>query len=185
MTQFFEGPTPSSSPATPPLIRGGGSNYARDERTLLMQSAPDIELDVFDRNPLNFIILWHFPMKLQKKELIQEEDWPDCSNTQVGMQKRLSNHQGPPTVGYQHVKKILLEKYRNPYHVMAEYGEQIKAWPIMQSGNSEGYQRSYNFLWKFERITQSAQCNQLGSPDVICMLLAKLPGLEANGPGVC
>ena len=100
MTQFFEGPTPSSSPATPPLIKGwgwGGSNYARDERTLLMQSAPDIELDVFDRNPLNFIILWHFPMKLQKKELIQEEDWPDCSNTQVGMQKRLSNHQGPPT----------------------------------------------------------------------------------------
>ena len=54
------------------------------------QSAPDIELDVFDGNPLDF----HYFMALfhevvEKKELmIQQEDWQDCSNTQVGIQMR-------------------------------------------------------------------------------------------------
>ena len=84
--------------------------------------------------------------------------------------------QEPPTMGYQHAKKILVEKYGNPYHVMVEYRKEIKAWPIIRSGDAEGYQRFYNFLRKCESITQSAQWNQLDTPDVICMLLAKLPG---------
>ena len=53
------------------------------------QSAPDIELDVFDGNPLDFhyfMALFHEVMG--KKMMIQEEDWQDCSNTQVRMQKR-------------------------------------------------------------------------------------------------
>ena len=84
--------------------------------------------------------------------------------------------QEPPTMGYQHAKKILVEKYGNPYHVMVEYRKEIKTWPIIRSGDAEGYQRFYNFLRKCESITQSAQWNQLNTPDVICMLLAKLPG---------
>ena len=51
-------------------------------------------------------------------------------------------------MGYQNAKKILLEKYRNPYHVMVEYRKKIMAWPIIRSGNAEGYQRFYNFLRK-------------------------------------
>ena len=81
-----------------------------------------------------------------------------------------------PTMGYQHPKKMLEEKYRNPYHVMVEYRKETKAWPIIRSGDAKGYQRFYNFLRKCESITQSAQWNQLDSPDVTCMLLAKLPG---------
>ena len=79
-------------------------------------------------------------------------------------------------MSYQHAKKILVEKYGNPYHVMAEYRKEIEAWLIIKSGDGEGYQRLYNFLQKCESITQSAQCNQLDTPDVICILLAKLPG---------
>ena len=67
-------------------------------------------------------------MNLWKKELmIQEEDWQDCSNTQVGMQKRCER-----------VKNVKMRKC--------------------------------------ESITQSAQWNQLDTPDAICILLAKLPG---------
>ena len=67
-------------------------------------------------------------MNLWKKELmIQEEDWQDCSNTQVGMQKRC--------------ERVKIVKMR-----------------------------------KCESITQPSQWNQLDTPDVICMLLAKLPG---------
>ena len=44
-------------------------------------------------------------------------------------------------MGYQHAKMILVEKHRNPYHVMVEYKKEIKAWPIIRSGDVEGYQR--------------------------------------------
>ena len=46
---------------------------------------------------------------------------------------------------------------------------------MIRSGDTEGYQRFFN-LQKCEGITQSAQQNQLDTPDVTCMLLAKLPG---------
>ena len=76
---------------------------------------------------------------------------------------------------YQHAKKILVEKYRSPYYVMVEYRKEIKAWPIIRSGDAEGYQRFYNFLQKCGSITQSVQWNQLDTPGVISLLLAKLP----------
>ena len=63
-----------------------------------------------------------------------------------------------------------------PSHVMVEYRKETKAWPIIKSGDAEGYQRFYNFLRKCQSITQSTQWNQLDTPDIICMLLANLPG---------
>ena len=47
--------------------------------------------------------------------------------------------QEPPTMSYQHAKKILVEKYRNSYQVMLEYRKEIKACPIIRSGNAKGY----------------------------------------------
>ena len=53
---------------------------------------PDIERDVFDPNPLGFYYFVIFRWTCGKTELAnQEEDWPDYSNTQVGMQKRWLN----------------------------------------------------------------------------------------------
>ena len=45
----------------------------------------------------------------------------------------------PPTMSYQDAKKILVEKYRNSYQVMLEYRKEIKACPIIRSGNAKGY----------------------------------------------
>ena len=40
-----------------------------------------------------------------------------------GNAKEMIKHcvQEPPTMGYQHAKKILVGKYGKPYHVMVEY----------------------------------------------------------------
>ena len=142
------------------------------------QSAPDIELDVFDGNPLDF----HYFMTLFHEVVEKRIDDPRGRLARLlkytsGNAKEMIKHcvQEPPTMGYQHAKKILVEKYGNPYHVMVEYRNEITAWPII-SGDVEGYQRFYNFLRKFESIIQSAQWNQLDTTDVINMLLAKLPG---------
>ena len=143
------------------------------------QTAPDIELDFFDGIPLDF----HYFMTLFHEVVEKRIDDPRGRLARLlkytsGNAKEMIKHcvQEPPTMGYQHAKKILVEKYGNPYHVMVEYRKEIKAWPIIRSGDAEGYQRFYNFLRKCESITQSAQWNQLNTPDVICMLLAKLPG---------
>ena len=53
-------------------------------------------------------------------------------------------------MGYQHAKKVLVEKYGDLYHVIVEYRKEIKAWPIIRNGDAEGYQRFYNFLQKCE-----------------------------------
>ena len=79
--------------------------------------------------------------------------------------------QEPPTMGYQHAKKILVEKYGNPHHFMVEYRKEFRDWPIIRNSDAEGYQRFYNLLQKCESITQSAQWNQLDTPDFICILL--------------
>ena len=143
------------------------------------QLAPDIELELFDGNPLDF----HYFMTLFHEVVEKRIDDPRgrlarlLKYTNVNAREMIKHCvQEPPTMGYQHAKKILVEKYGNSYHVMVEYRKEIKAWPIIRSGDVEGYQRFYNFLRKRESITQSAQWNQLNTPDVICMLLAKLPG---------
>ena len=47
-----------------------------------------------------------------------------------GNAKEMVRHcvQEPPTMGYQQAKKILVEKYQNPYHFMAEYRKEFRAW---------------------------------------------------------
>ena len=142
------------------------------------QSALDIELDIFEGNPLDF----NYFMRLSHEVVEKRIDDPRGRLARLlkytsGNAKEMIKHciQEPPIMGYQHAKKILVEKYGNQYHVMVEYRKDIKAWSIIRSGDAEGYQRFYNFLQKCESITQSAQWNQLDTPDVICMLLDKLP----------
>ena len=126
-----------------------------------------------------FIILWHFAMKLWKKELsIQEEDWPDwLKKYTIEDAKKIIKHcvEELPVMVYQHVKKILEEKYGSPYHVMVEYRKEFKVGLMIRSGDARGYQRFYNFLCKCESMTQSTHWNHVDLPDVICMLLTKLP----------
>ena len=52
------------------------------------QSAPYIELDVFDGNPLDFHYFVTPFNEIVEKRIDPREDWQDCSNEQVGMQKK-------------------------------------------------------------------------------------------------
>ena len=54
--------------------------------------------------------------------------------------------------------------------------QQIKKWPSVKHGDAEGYRKFYNFLLKCETVTQMQTWNVLDTPEVMCMLLSKLPG---------
>ena len=83
--------------------------------------------------------------------------------------------QQPPSVGYKNAKKILDHKYGNPFNIMGVYRNEIKSWPQITNGDGESYQKFYSFLLQCESITQAREWNLLDTPDVICMLLLKLP----------
>ena len=59
---------------------------------------------------------------------------------------------------------------------MSMYRKEIKAWPQLKNGDGGSFQKFYNFLVKCESIAKSREWNPLDTPDVICMLLSKLPG---------
>ena len=143
------------------------------------QSAPDADLDVFDGNPLEyhyFITLFH--------DLVEKgiED-PRGRLTRLikyakGNPKKVIKHcvQQPAAVGYDNAKKLLQQKYGNPYSIMSMYQKEIKTWPKLKNGDGGDFQKFYNFLVKCESITKSREWNPLDTPDVIFMLLSKLHG---------
>ena len=146
---------------------------------LMKQQSPlDLDLDVFDGNPLYFYYFMTHCIEVVEKEI----DDTRGKLTRLlkytrGHAKEIINYcvQDSSTMIYQHTKKMLVEIYGNPYHSMVEYRKEIKAWSIIRTGDVEGYQRFYNFLLKCESITQSVQWNQLDTLDVIYKLQGKLP----------
>ena len=122
------------------------------------QSAPDVDLDVFDGNPLEyhcFMTLFH---ELAEKRI---ED-PRGRLTRLikytkGDPKEMIKHcvQQPAAVGYDNAKKLLQQKYGNPYSIMSMYRKEIKTWPQLKNGDGGSFQKFYNFSVKCESITKS------------------------------
>ena len=110
---------------------------------LKQQSGPDVDLGVFNRNPLkyhNFITLFH--------ELVNKRiDDPKGRLTRLirytkGDPKDMIQHcvQQPPSVGYKNAKKILDQKYGHPYNIMGVYRKEIKSRSQIRNGDGESYQ---------------------------------------------
>ena len=77
-------------------------------------------------------------------------------------------------------KKNLDQKCGNPYNIMGINRKEIKAWPQIRNGDRESDQKFNNFLLKCGSITQAREWNMLDTPDVIYMLLWKLPDSIRN-----
>ena len=66
--------------------------------------------------------------------------------------------------------------YGDPHQVIAAYCKEIKQWPQIKPGDTEACRKFHNFLLKCENITQMQTWNVLDTPEIMCMLLSKLPG---------
>ena len=138
-----------------------------------------MDLDVFDGNPLEY----HYFMTLFYKTVEKRIDNPRGKLTRLmkyskGDAKEMIKHcvHKPPAQGFRNAKALLERKYGDPYNIMTMYRKEIKAWPQVKNDNADSFQKFCNFLVKCEGITQSIRWNPLDTPDVICMLLSKLPG---------
>ena len=68
------------------------------------------------------------------------------------------------------------ERYWDPYKILTAYRKEMKDWPIVKAGDAGRFRRFFNFLIKCHSLASNRQTSPLtNNPDVICMLLAKLP----------
>ena len=75
---------------------------------------------------------------------------------------------------------MLSERYGDPYRIISVYRKEIKYWPQIKAGDADAYQKFQNFLVKLENIGHLQSWNVLDTPDIMCMLLSKLPDTARN-----
>ena len=118
---------------------------------LKQQSSLDVALDVFDGNSLeypNFVTLFGESVETETDDLegrlirlIRYTKRDPKYTTQHCVQHR-------PSVGDKNAKKILDQKYGNPYNIMRVYRKEIKSCQQIRNEDGESYQKFYNFFLK-------------------------------------
>ena len=137
---------------------------------LKRQSVPDIDIDEFDGNAINY----HYFIALFKEVVQSKIDDPrGClarliKYTKSGA-KELIKHciQHPPELGYHNALTLLEKQYGDPLRIMSSYRKKIKLWPEVRTGDTAGYSNYYNFLLKCQ--------SNLDSPEVLYLLISKFP----------
>ena len=82
----------------------------------------------------------------------------------------------PSEQEYREAMRILHNRYGDPHKILAVYRKEIKEWPAVKASDAAGFRRFFNFLVKCKSLLSENKMNILiNNPDVICMLLSKLP----------
>ena len=143
------------------------------------QSAPEIDIDVFGGNPLEF----HYFMALFHEAVEKKIEDPRGKLTRLikyttgEVKEMVKNYvQLPPKEGYETAKQMMHKVYGDPHRVIAAYCKDFMQWPQIKLGDAEAYRKFHNFLLKCENITQTQTWNVLDTPEIMIMLLSKLPG---------
>ena len=70
----------------------------------------------------------------------------------------------------------LLEKqYGDPHRPLASYRREIKQMFKIKSGDAAAFRKLFHFLIRCQTMSYGTSKNPLDSPDVICMILSKVP----------
>ena len=76
--------------------------------------------------------------------------------------------------------KLLERQYGNPFKLLAYYRNEIKRMTKIKLGDESAFRRLFNFLIKCQSLQYSYNQNPLDTPDVICMILSKIPGVSTR-----
>ena len=83
--------------------------------------------------------------------------------------------QEPSYIGYTHAQGLLRQRYGDPHIVLASYRKEVRNWPKLTFGDAKGFRLFFNFLVKCDGVAREQNWNAINTPDVICMLVSKLP----------
>ena len=79
--------------------------------------------------------------------------------------------------GYQIAKMLLEKRHGDPHRLLGSYRKEIKEWQQLKLRDAAGFRKFSNFLVRCKNVTGRDNWNLLDNPDIICLLLSKLPGV--------
>ncbi len=164
------------------LKRGEGVSNRQVEsitKLLQLQSAPAVEIDTFDGNPLEFnYFLATFKEAVEAKVTDPRGRLTRLIMYTKGEAKELVKNciQEDPSTGYLHAMALLRNHYGNPHFIARAYIRELRGWEPLKVGDSMAFRKLYSFLIKCKTCMSSGiYLNELNSPDILQILQSKLP----------
>ena len=148
-------------------------------KLLQLQTAPTVEIDEFDGNPLEF----NYFIATFKEAVEDKVDDPRGRLTRLikytkGEAKDLIKNciQEDPSTGYTHAMSLLKTQYGNPHFIARAYIKELHKWEPLKVGDSKAFRKFYGFLIKCKTCMSSGiYLKELDSPDILQVLQSKLP----------
>ena len=146
---------------------------------LRQQAAPEVDIDVFTGNPTEY----HYFIAVFEEVVENKIDDASGRLTRLtkyndGEPKEMIKHciQQPANIGNKNARSLLEKKSGNPHSILPGYRKQIKMWPQLKPFDGAAFQKLHNFLIKCESATYGQTWNALDTPEMMCLVLSKLPG---------
>ena len=79
-------------------------------------------------------------------------------------------------IGYTHAQDLLRQSYGDQ-HSLASCRKEVRNWPNLTFGDAKRFRLFFNFFVKCDGVTKVHNWNAINTPDVICMLVSKLPSV--------
>ena len=158
-----------------------GSRHAEESiaKLLQLQTAPPVDIDEFDGNPLEF----NYFLATFKEVVEQKVDDPRGRLTRLikytkGEAKELIKNciQEDPSTGYIHAMSLLKSQYGNEHFIARAYIQELRKWEPLKVGDSKAFRKFYGFLLKCKTcMTSGRNLTELNFPDILQVLQSKLP----------
>ena len=78
--------------------------------------------------------------------------------------------------GYTQAKKLLAQRFEDPYHVAESFKSRLRGWPRIRDGDSSGIQELSDFLIRCREAMKSMKfMSELNSTETLVQVSANLP----------
>ena len=64
-----------------------------------------------------------------------------------------------------------------PHKILSSYIKEVKDWPQVKFGDAKAFRKFFNFFLKCKSILDNQHWNAFDTPEILFMLISKLPGV--------
>ena len=143
------------------------------------QSAPLVDIEEFDGNPLQYTYFRSIFREVMEKEIAASQGrltrFIKLTTGEVRELVKPFIHDNPKYC-YKNAMNLLEKQYENPFKLLACYRNETKWMTKTTPGDGVAFRRLLNFFRNCQSLQYSNNQNFLDTPDVICMILSKVPG---------
>ena len=143
-----------------------------------LQAAPDVEIDTFSGDPLEFTyFIKNFKDIIESTVDSQSGRLNRLIKYTEGEAKELIKHcvHEDKNECYNKALELLEKEYGNKFKLSCAFMEQLRTWPLLKQNDASAFKRFYRFLLKCQTLQKSGELEVLDSPLSIRQIQLKLP----------